>query len=102
MKEPPGRAFTDLDCRRGLKNRILTAGRAWASSRRVRRWQRFIGGIEDELRAVFERERDAHLLVSRDRNDGDDALPKGALQFVVAGQIAVRPVLRKRGLKVRL
>jgi hypothetical protein len=73
--------FTDPACCRGLKSRILIARRARTSRRRVRRWQRFAGGIEDELRAVLEREPDAHLLAGRNRNDGGNALPKGALQW---------------------
>lgn len=53
-------------------------------------------------RPVFECEPDAQLLAGRDRHDGGDALTKGALQFIVAGEIAVRPVFRERRLKMRL
>lgn len=56
----------------------------------------------NELRAVFECEPDAQLLAGRDRHGGGDALTKGALQFIVAGEIAVRPVFRERRLKMRL
>jgi hypothetical protein len=57
---------------------VLTAVWAWAPGRRARRWQWSIGGVEDELCAVFKRKPDAHLLAGRDRHIGGDTLIKYA------------------------
>jgi hypothetical protein len=54
----------------------------------VGRRQGLIGGVEDELRTVFERKGYAHLLAGGDRNDCRDVLTESALQLIVTGEVA--------------